>query len=140
MQELSAPTIADALVAARRRGVTIQVILENNYSTPWTEQTPSQLKPHQRQRWYQLEQLADQNRETAQQLADALQRGVNAGLQIRLIADPSFASRSFSEVLDLLDVALPDRNCKLESKNQPFKIGDFDHSLFDEKSQGRMGP
>jgi hypothetical protein len=42
-------------------GGTIQVILENNYSTPWTEQTPSQLKPHQRQRWYQLEQLADQN-------------------------------------------------------------------------------
>ena len=61
VQELSAPTIADALIAARRRRVTIQVILENNYSTPWTEQTPSQLKPHQRQRWYQLEQLADQN-------------------------------------------------------------------------------
>ena len=61
MQELSAPTIADSLIAARRRGVTIQVILENNYSTPCTEQTPSQLKPHQRQRWYQLEQLADQN-------------------------------------------------------------------------------
>ena len=59
VQELSAPTIADALIAARRRGVTIQVILENNYSTPWTEQTPSKLKPHQRQRWYQLEQLAD---------------------------------------------------------------------------------
>ena len=61
VQELSAPTIADALIAARRRGVTVQVILENNYSTPWTEQTPSQLKPHQRQRWYQQEQLADQN-------------------------------------------------------------------------------
>ena len=61
VQELSAPTIADSLIAARRRGVTIQVILENNYSTPWTEQTPSQLKPHQRQRWYQLGQLADQN-------------------------------------------------------------------------------
>jgi phosphatidylserine/phosphatidylglycerophosphate/cardiolipin synthase-like enzyme len=269
--------------------VTVQVILENNYSTPWTEQTPSQLKPHQRQRWYQLEQLADQNGDgtttpeeaqqgdaigllrgqripivddtddgsrgsglmhhkfvvidrmvvltgsanftrsgmhgdanrtktrgnvnhilrfqsralaelfrqefetmwgdgpggkldsrfglqkestgvrtamvgetrvdvlfaphrkrdlnhglnwieqqldeagksidmalfvfTAQQLADALDRGVNAGLQIRLIADPSFASRSFSEVLDLLGVALPDHNCKLESKNQPFKKG-----------------
>ena len=61
VQELSAPTIEDALIAARRRRVTVQVILENNYSTPWTEQTPNQLKPHQRQRWYQLEQLADQN-------------------------------------------------------------------------------
>jgi hypothetical protein len=120
--------------------VTVQVILENNYSTPWTEQTPSQLKSHQRQRWHQLEQLADQNGDGTTKLADALQRGVNAGLQIRLIADPIFASRSFSEVLDLLGVALPDRNCKLESKNQLFKIGDFDHSLFDEKSQGRMGP
>ncbi|EAU72570.1 Phospholipase D/Transphosphatidylase [Synechococcus sp. BL107] len=289
VQELSTPTIADALIAAKRRGVTVQVILENNYSTPWTEQTPSQLKPHQRQRWYQLEQLADQNGDgittseeaqqgdaigllrghripilddtddgsrgsglmhhkfvvidrmvvltgstnftrsgmhgdanriktrgnvnhilrfkshalaelfrqefetmwgdgpggkmdsrfglqkesagvrtamvgatrvdvlfaphrkrdlnhglnwieqqldeagktidmalfvfTAQQLADALQRRVNAGLQIRLIADPSFASRSFSEVLDLLGVALPDRNCKLEQDNQPFNKG-----------------
>ncbi|MDB4653423.1 phosphatidylserine/phosphatidylglycerophosphate/cardiolipin synthase family protein [Synechococcus sp. AH-551-E02] len=289
VQELSAPTIADALISAKRRGVTVQVILENNYSTPWSEQTPSQLKPHQRQRWYQLELLADQNGDgittseeaqqsdaigllrehripivdvtddgsrgsglmhhkfvvidrmvvltgsanftrsgmhgdanraktrgnvnhilqfqsdalaelfrqefrtmwgdgpggkldsrfglqkestgvrtamvgatrvdvlfaphrkrdlnhglnwieqqldeagksidmalfvfTAQQLADALQRRVNAGLQIRLIADPSFASRSFSEVLDLLGVALPDRNCKLEQNNQPFDKG-----------------
>jgi phosphatidylserine/phosphatidylglycerophosphate/cardiolipin synthase-like enzyme len=48
---------------------------------------------------------------------------VNAGLRIRLIADPSFASRSFSEVLDLLGVALPDHNCKLERDNQPFKKG-----------------
>ena len=289
VQELSAPKIAKALIAAKRRGVTVKVILENTYSTPWSEQTPSQLKPHQRQRWHQLEQLADQNGDgtttpeeaelgdaigllrhhripivddtddgsrgsglmhhkfvvidrtvvltgsanftrsgmhgdanrpktrgnvnhmlrfqsrglaglfrqefetmwgdgpggklnsrfglqkestgvrtvmvgktrvdvlfaphrkrdsnhglnwiekqlskahksidmalfvfTAQQLADALEQRVNAGLQIRLIADPSFASRSFSEVLDLLGVALPDRNCKLESKNQPFKKG-----------------
>ena len=289
VQELSAPTIANALVAAKQRGVNVQVVLENTYSTPWTEQTASQLKPHQRQRWHQLEQLADQNRDgtttpeeaklgdaigllrdqgipivddtedgsrgsglmhhkfvvidrivvltgsanftrsgmhgdanraktrgnvnhilrfqsralaglfrqefetmwgdgpggkldsrfglqkestgvrtamvgktrvdvlfaphrkqdlnhglnwieeqldearksidmalfvfTAQQLTDALQRGVNAGLQIRLIADPSFASRSFSEVLDLLGVALPDHNCKLEVNNQPFNKG-----------------
>ena len=61
VQELSAPTITDALIAARRRGVKVQVILENKYSAPWTEQTPSQLKPHQRQRCHQLEQLADQN-------------------------------------------------------------------------------
>ena len=289
VQELSAPTIAESLITAKRRGVTVQVILENTYSTPWTEQTPSQLKPHQRQRWHQLNQLADQNGDgstspeearqgdaiqllrdqgilivddtddgsrgsglmhhkfvvidrmmvltgsanftrsgmhgdanqpktrgnvnhilrfnsralaelfrqefntmwgdgpggklnsrfglqkestgistamvgetrvdvlfaphpkrdpnhglnwiaqqlldarqsidmalfvfTAQQLANALQGAVKAGLQIRLIADPSFASRSFSEVLDLLGVALPDRNCKLERDNQPFHKG-----------------
>jgi hypothetical protein len=63
VQELPAATIADALIAAQRRVVTVHVILENNYSTPWTEQTPSQLKPHQRQRWHQLEQLGDQNRD-----------------------------------------------------------------------------
>ena len=61
VQELSAPKIAKALIAAKRRGVTVKVILENTYSAPWSEQTPSQLKPHQRQRWHQLEQLADQN-------------------------------------------------------------------------------
>ena len=60
---------------------------------------------------------------TAQLLANALERGVNAGLQIRLISDPSFASRSFSEVFDLLGAALPDRNYKLERKNQPFRTG-----------------
>ena len=289
VQELSAPTIANALIAAKQRRVNVQVVLENTYSTPWTEQTQSQLKPHQRQRWNQLKQLADQNGDgtttpeearlgdaigllrdqgipivddtedgsrgsglmhhkfvvidrivvltgsanftrsgmhgdanraktrgnvnhilrfqgselaelfrqefstmwgdgpggklnsrfglqkestgistamvgetrvevlfaphrkrdpnhglnwieqqlgearksidmalfvfTAQQLANALQGAVNAGLQIRLIADPSFASRSFSEVLDLLGVALPDRNCKLEQDNQPFHKG-----------------
>jgi phosphatidylserine/phosphatidylglycerophosphate/cardiolipin synthase-like enzyme len=40
---------------------------------------------------------------------------------VRLLADPGFASRSFSEVLDLLGVALPDRFCKLEAGNQPFE-------------------
>ena len=45
VQELSAPTIADAHIAARRRRVTVQVILENTYSTPWTEQTPTNSSP-----------------------------------------------------------------------------------------------
>ena len=34
VQELSAPRIAEALIAAQHRGVTVRVILENNYSTP----------------------------------------------------------------------------------------------------------
>ena len=63
VQELSAPRIAEALIAAQHRGVTVRVILENNYSTPWKEQTPSQLNPPSTQRWHQLEQLADQNRD-----------------------------------------------------------------------------
>ena len=40
-------------------------------------------------------------------------------MKVRPPADPGFASRSISEVLDLLGVALPDRFCKLEAGNQP---------------------
>ncbi|WP_353616567.1 phospholipase D-like domain-containing protein [Synechococcus sp. A15-24] len=57
---------------------------------------------------------------SAQQLADVLEERANDGVKIRLVADPGFASRSFSEVLDLLGVALPDRDCKLEAHNKPF--------------------
>jgi len=45
---------------------------------------------------------------------------VKHGVRVRLIADPAFASRSYSEVLDLLGVALPDRFCKIEAANKPF--------------------
>lgn len=57
---------------------------------------------------------------SAQQLANVLQEQVKQGIKVRLVADPGFASRSFSEVLDLLGVALPDHSCKLETGNQPF--------------------
>ena len=139
VQELSVPTIADALIAARRRRVTVQVILETTTARPGKNKHQANSSPINASAGISWNSSLIKT-ESAQQLADALQRGVNAGLQIRLIAYPSFASRSFSEVLDLLGVALPDRNCKLESKDQPFKIGYFDHSPFDEKSQGRMGP
>ena len=56
---------------------------------------------------------------SAQALTDVLARRVQSGVAIRLLADPGFASRSFSEVLDLLGVALPDRFCKLEQGNRP---------------------
>ncbi len=58
---------------------------------------------------------------SAQQLADVLQERANDGVKIRLIADPGFASRPFSEVLDLLGVALADQNCRLERGNRPFQ-------------------
>ena len=56
---------------------------------------------------------------SAQQLTNKLAKQISAGVQLRLLADPGFASRSFSEVLDLLGLALPDRFCKLEAGNQP---------------------
>ena len=40
---------------------------------------------------------------------------------MRLLADPGFASRPFSEVLDLLGAAISDRHCKLEAGNQPLQ-------------------
>ena len=59
---------------------------------------------------------------SAQELANVLQKQSRAGVKIRLLADPGFAGRPYSEVLDLLGVALPDRDCFLETGNQPFKI------------------
>ena len=285
VQELSLPRIAKNLVAASRRGVNVNVILENNYSTPWSQQHELDLSPHERQRLERLKELADRDRNgvvspeekresdallilqqgqiawiddtedgskgsglmhhkfvvidgervitgsanftnsgihgdagatktrgnvnhlisiqnlalanifkeefdqmwgdgpggsndsrfgrnkraqplqtikagsvnisvlfpphakthpghgldlienqigrakktidlalfvfSAQQLTNKLAERVTAGVNLRLLADPGFASRSFSEVLDLLGLALPDRFCKLEAGNQP---------------------
>ena len=60
---------------------------------------------------------------SAQQLTNVLRELIEQGVAIRLIADPGFASRSFSEVLDLLGVSLPDQNCKLEAGNHPLEQG-----------------
>ena len=56
---------------------------------------------------------------SAQNLADTVGQLHARGVQIRLLADPGFANRPFSEVLDLLGLTLPDRHCKLEAGNQP---------------------
>ncbi|AII44495.1 hypothetical protein KR100_14175 [Synechococcus sp. KORDI-100] len=56
---------------------------------------------------------------SAQQLTSVLEERVEAGLEVRLLADPGFASRPYSEILDLLGVTLPDRDCKVERGNQP---------------------
>ena len=62
VQELSLPRVAQALIAAKHRGVLVEVILENNYSQAWSEQRPSRLKPRERQRWHELNRLADSDR------------------------------------------------------------------------------
>jgi len=58
---------------------------------------------------------------SAQSIADTLQVKASERVKIRLLADRGFASRPYSEILDLLGVALPDHDCKLERNNQPFK-------------------
>ena len=57
---------------------------------------------------------------SAQSLTDVLATLNARGVRLRLLADPGFASRSFSEVLDLLGMAMADRHCKLEAKNRPW--------------------
>ena len=61
VQELSLPSIAEALVEKRRQGVVVNVVLENTYSAPWSQQNQGDLEPHQRLRHRQLERLADRN-------------------------------------------------------------------------------
>ncbi len=57
VQELSLPGVAEALIARHRQGVSVRVVLENTYSTPWSLQHPADLTPHQRHRQAQLRAL-----------------------------------------------------------------------------------
>lgn len=58
---------------------------------------------------------------SAQNLADTLAVLHQRGVMIRVLADPGFAARPFSEVLDLLAVSQPDRQCRLEAGNAPWR-------------------
>jgi phosphatidylserine/phosphatidylglycerophosphate/cardiolipin synthase-like enzyme len=56
-----------------------------------------------------------------QSLANAMTKLQEHGVTIRLLADPGFANRAFSEVLDLLGAQLPDHRCGLEAANRPWQ-------------------
>ena len=56
---------------------------------------------------------------SAQQLTNVLRELIQQGIQIRLVTNPGFASRPFSEVLDLLGISLSDHACKVEAGNLP---------------------
>jgi phosphatidylserine/phosphatidylglycerophosphate/cardiolipin synthase-like enzyme len=58
---------------------------------------------------------------SAQNLADTMASLPSRGVAVRLLADPGFASRPFSEVLDVLGVSRPDGNCLLEADNQVWR-------------------
>ncbi|MCP9927259.1 phosphatidylserine/phosphatidylglycerophosphate/cardiolipin synthase family protein [Cyanobium sp. CH-040] len=57
VQELTLPRIARALVERHRQGLRVRVVLENSYSTPWSEQHLADLSPRERHRRAQLEAL-----------------------------------------------------------------------------------
>ena len=63
VQELSLPRVAEALAAKHRSGLRVEVVLENSYSTPWSQQHAAELSPHLRLRRQQLMALADRNRD-----------------------------------------------------------------------------
>ena len=85
VQELSRPTIAKALVTSQQRQVDVRVVLENNYSQPWSQQLASHLPKHQRQRWEQLNSLADDNKDGITSADEAYKGDAIAILNLSLI-------------------------------------------------------
>lgn len=55
-----------------------------------------------------------------QTLSDILQTRHQHGVQVRALIDPGFAYRNYSEGLDLMGIALPDRQCRMEAGNNPW--------------------
>lgn len=86
VQELSLPAVAEALVRQHRRGVSVKVVLENTYSTPWSEQHDADLEGHARQRRQLLMELADRNRDGVLSLEE--QQGSDAVALLRTAGIP----------------------------------------------------
>ena len=66
VQELRLPNIAKAIADAKVRGVKVRLILENNYSKPWSEFTPEKLKKltsRDRDRYQEFQKFADINQD-----------------------------------------------------------------------------
>ncbi len=63
IQELTLPKIAKPLIRAKQQEVRVEVVLENNYSKPWSRQHPSDLSAQSRRRQQRLQLLADSNRD-----------------------------------------------------------------------------
>lgn len=65
VQELRLPKIAEALVERQKAGVKVRVILENNYSRPWSTLTAAEvekLPQRDRDRYQEFRQLVDRDR------------------------------------------------------------------------------
>lgn len=64
VQELRLPKIATALVERHQAGVKVRVILENNYSRPWSDLNPGEVKAldeRSRSRYEEFRALVDRN-------------------------------------------------------------------------------
>jgi len=58
-----------------------------------------------------------------QGIADRLKTLAQDGVRVRLLVDPGFATRSYSELLDLAGVTRPDHRCRVEEGNKPWPEG-----------------
>lgn len=56
-----------------------------------------------------------------QQLVNSMQGPVTKGAELEVLVESKFAFRSYSEVLDLLGVSVPDVNCNIEPGNAPWR-------------------
>ncbi len=75
VQELRLPLVAQELVKKHQAGVKIRVILENNYSRPWSDLTPqelTQLTEREKKRYQEFKTFADtdENGKLSQQEID----------------------------------------------------------------------
>jgi competence ComEA-like helix-hairpin-helix protein len=88
VQELRLPRLAAAIAERHRAGVRVRVILENQYSRPWSRlsaQELSQLSPREQERYQAFQRLLDRNRDgqitpTEAHQGDALLILENAGV------------------------------------------------------------
>jgi len=58
-----------------------------------------------------------------QGIANRLETLARRGVKVRLLVDPGFATRNYSELLDLAGVVRPDRRCRIEAGNKPWPPG-----------------
>ena len=56
-----------------------------------------------------------------QKIADVMERRHDAGVEIGVIIQPSFAFREYSELLDLMGIALLNQKCEYEPDNNPWR-------------------
>jgi len=58
-----------------------------------------------------------------QGIANRLETLARRGVKVRLLVDPGFATRNYSELLDLAGVVRSDRRCRIEAGNKPWPPG-----------------
>jgi phosphatidylserine/phosphatidylglycerophosphate/cardiolipin synthase-like enzyme len=77
VQQFQLPNVAQALVSKAKTGVKVRVILENNYSQPWSELSQSDvasLSPREQDRYREFERLVDIDRNGKLEPAEISQR------------------------------------------------------------------